>query len=353
MEQDYYNILNVTKSASAEEIKKSYRKLAIKWHPDKNQGEQAAEEQFKKISEAYDVLSDANKKAQYDQFGHAAFKQQSGSGGGRHHDPFDMFNSFFSGGGGNFDSFFTSDNRKQRQPSQGSDLKIDIEVKLSEIIDECHRTIKYTRNGKCNSCSGTGETSTSTYKQCKTCRGQGSVYRRMGPMQMEQMCPTCQGSGSELHGGCMKCSGHGIITETIETRIKIPKGCHSGVKLRVSQHGNHIKGGECGDLYAVIYVKKDEYFDRDGDHLICEEQVDFYDMILGATKVVKSLHGKVNLKIPPGTQPDAILRVSGYGLPNMRNSHTKGDMYVMVKPLFPKQINIEQKSILDLYKKTK
>ena len=353
MEEDYYNILNVTKSSSPEEIKKAYRKLAIKWHPDKNQGDPAAEEQFKKISEAYDVLSDENKKSQYDQFGHSTFKQQGSGQQQHHHDPFDMFNSFFGGGGGRFDNFFTTDNRKQRQPTSGSDLKIDIEVKLNEIISESHRTIKYTRNGKCGSCHGTGETSKSTYKQCKTCRGQGSVYRRMGPMQMEQVCPTCDGSGSELHGGCMSCSGHGITTETIETKIKIPKGCHSGVKLRVSKHGNYIKGGEYGDLYAVVYVKKDEYFERDGDHLICEEHIDFYDLILGATKVINSLKGLVNLKIPPCTQPESILRVTGYGLPNMRSNTTHGDLYVMIKPKFPKQITVEQKSILELYKKTK
>jgi molecular chaperone DnaJ len=351
MEQDYYNILNVTESASADEIKKSYRKLAIKWHPDKNQGNPEAEEQFKKISEAYDVLSDENKKAQYDQFGHAAFKQQ-GQGGGRHHDPFDMFNSFFGGGGGNFDSFFTSDNRKKRQPTQGSDLKIDIEVKLSEIINESHRTIKYTRNGKCNSCNGTGETSTSTYKQCKTCNGHGIIYRRMGPMQMEQTCPSCEGTGQELHDGCVKCQGQGVITEKIETRIKIPKGCHTGVKLRVSKHGNYIKGGGFGDLYAVIYVKKDEYFERDGDHLICEEHIDFYDMILGENKVIKSLYGKVNLKIPTGTQPDSILRVIGHGLPRMRSTESKGDLYVIIKPIFPRKISNENRSILELYKKS-
>ena len=355
MEEDYYNILSVSKTASQEEIKKAYRKLAIKWHPDKNKGDSAAEEKFKQISEAYDVLSNEEKRSQYDQFGHSAFKQQS-SGGRSGHDPFDIFNSFFGAGarvnpGGGFNGFFTSDNRKRNQKTTGSDLKIDIEVKLNELINESYRTIKFTRNGKCSSCNGTGETSSSSYKQCGTCRGQGVVYRRMGPMQMEQICPTCDGSGSELHGGCTSCSGHGVITETIETRIKIPKGCHSGVKLRVSQHGNYSKGGGFGDLYAVIYVKKDEYFERDGDHLICEEQINFYDMVLGSQKTINSLYGKVSLKIPQGTQPDSVLRMPKYGLPNMRNND-KGDLYVMVKPKFPKKITVEQKSILELYKKT-
>lgn len=354
MSEDYYNILSVSKTATQDEIKKAYRKLAIKWHPDKNKGDAGAEEQFKKISEAYDILSDSTKRAKYDQFGHAAFQQGGGGGGGFHSDPFDMFNSFFGGGGGgNFDSFFTSDNRKKRRQTQGSDLKIDIEVKLSEIIDDVHRTIKFNRNGKCGSCNGTGETSSSTYKSCKQCGGRGAVYRRMGPMQMEQVCPVCEGSGSELHGGCVQCSGKGVQGESVETRIKIPKGCHSGVKLRVSNYGNYARGGEFGDLYAVIYVKKDEYFDRDGDHLVCEEHIDFYDMILGHTKTINSLYGKVNLKIPAGTQPESVLRINNYGLPNLRNGNTKGDMYVMIKPKFPKNISVEQKSILDLYRKTK
>ena len=195
-------------------------------------------------------MFDENKKARYDKYGHTAFKQQNHHGY-KNHDPFDMFNSFF--GGDSFEGFFTSNNRKRRQPTHGSDLKIDVEVRLDEIIKESHRTIKYNRNGKCNSCNGTGETNKSTYKQCNTCNGHGVVYRRMGPMQMEQTCPKCEGSGQELHGGCVKCNSQGLVEETMETRIKIPKGCHSGVKLRVSKHGNYIKGGEFGDICRSPY----------------------------------------------------------------------------------------------------
>ena len=361
MEQDYYNILNVTKSASPEEIKKSYRKLAIKWHPDKNQGDPSAEEQFKKISEAYGVLSDQNKKAQYDQFGHAAFKQQGGSGGsgGFHHDPFDMFNSFFGGGArpnpNGFNDFFTSDSGRKSNSGPGGNLKVDIEVTLKDIIHDKKHTLSYTRNGLCKSCSGSGETKNSSLKMCPTCGGQGSVFRRMGPMQMEQTCPTCAGPGTILQNPCNPCQGSGVVNEKINTTIKIPKGCHTGVKLRISEMGNY--GGRnssgFGDLFAVIYVKKDNYFDRDGSDLFCQEEVQFYDMITGAQRTVKSLYGKVNLKIPTCTQPDAVLRIPNYGLPNMRSETSKGDMFVLIKPMFPRSLNTEQKSILELYKKSK
>lgn len=362
MSEDFYNILNVSKNASAEEIKKAYRKLAIKWHPDKNKDDPSAEEQFKKISEAYDVLSDETKRSQYDQFGHAAFNQ-NGMGSGRsnfHNDPFDMFNSFFGGGArpnpGNFDNFFTSENtRRNRNTGPGSNLKVDIEVKLKDIIVEQSHKISYTRNGMCKSCSGTGETKDSSLKICSQCGGQGSVFRRMGPMQMEQTCPTCAGEGQILANPCQPCQGSGTIPEKMNTVIKIPKGCHTGVKLRISEMGNY--GGRnsagFGDLYAVIYVQKDEYFERDGNDLYCEESVNFYDMITGTQKTINSLYGKVNVKIPQCTQPDAILRVIDHGLPNMRSDSSKGDMFVVVKPKFPKTLNTEQKSILDLYRKTK
>ena len=355
MKEDYYILLGVSKTATPEELKKAYRKLAVKWHPDKNKGDADAEEKFKKISEAYDVLSNEQKRAQYDQFGHDAFSQ--GSGGNPGQDPFDIFNSFFGGGGGGspFGNFFTRDggNRTNRnEPQTGSNLKIDIEVQIKDLINDINHTVTYTRDGKCKSCSGTGETKDSFYKTCPTCGGNGVVYQRIGPMQMEQPCPTCGGSGQQLQNGCRPCNSSGLQSEKINTKIKIPKGCQSGVKLRITNQGNFGRGGSYGDLYVIVSVRRDPYFERDGDDLICTEDISFYDMILGTKKVINSVHGKVNVNIPPNTQPDSVLRVSKYGLPSMRNPDSLGDMYVVVKPGFPKSTSVEQKSILDLYRKT-
>ena len=366
MSEDYYNILNVSRSATPEEIKKAYRKLAIKWHPDKNKDNPDAEEKFKKISEAYDVLSNESKKQQYDQFGHDAFTQQ-GQGGhpggaGFHHqgfDPFDMFDSFFDqrrGGRtnhGGSSHFYTSDNQS-RQNFTGSNLAHEVELTLKDIIKDKTLNISFTRNGLCEPCEGTGETANSSLKPCTQCGGHGSVYRQMGPMQIQQTCPTCGGSGHILNNPCNPCKGSGVKQERVKTSIKIPKGCPDGTKLRVTDMGNYGgRQGSFGDLFVIVHIKKDEYFERDGNDLICHEHIPFYDMIIGTNITIDSLYGGVNLKIPQNTQPDSVLRIKDYGLPNMRSENAKGDLYVIVKPEFPKTLSVEEKSILELYKKTK
>lgn len=360
MNKDFYTLLGISKTASKDEIKKAYRKLAVKWHPDKNKGDSDAEEKFKQISEAYDVLSDENKRSQYDQFGHDAFTQSNTAGNnGFQQDPFDIFNSFFGNGarvnpGSGFNNnFFTRENGGSKQNNRGgANLKINLEVQLKDIVNDINHTLSYTRDGMCKVCNGTGETNDSFYKSCSTCGGRGVLYQRIGPMQMEQPCGVCGGSGSVLQNGCQPCSGTGIQTEKINTKIKIPKGSHTGVKLRVTGQGNYNKDGGFGDLYVIIQVRRDPYFERDGDDLICTEEINFYDMILGTKKVINSVHGKVNVNIPQHTQPESVLRVSNYGLPSIRDNDTKGDLFVIVKPKFPKKTSVEQRSILDLFKKT-
>lgn len=357
MSEDYYNILNVSKSASADEIKKAYRKLAIKWHPDKNKGDASAEEQFKKISEAYDVLSDDNKRSQYDQFGHAAFQQGAGGGGGFQggRDPFDMFNSFFQGGGpnpGGFNGFFTRENgRRTARKVVGTNLKLDVEVKLKDIIREKSINLSYTRNDKCNTCSGTGQTNNSTHAQCGYCGGRGVVYRNMGIMQLEQECGHCSGSGTIIKNPCGTCRGTGIIMRKAHASVKIPIGSHSGIKLRVSEMGNYDKAGY-GDLYVFVHVLNDELYDRDGDDLIRKLNISFCDLILGTERKVESLYGDVKVKIPQMSKPEQILKVKEFGIPNM-STHRKGDMFLILNPEFPDKISEEQKSILELYKKSK
>lgn len=360
MNNDYYTTLSVSKTASSDEIKKAYRKLAIKWHPDKNKGDAAAEEQFKKISEAYEVLSDENKKAQYDQFGHAAFQQGPGPSaggfqGGR--DPFDMFDSFFnqgrgqSSGPGGFNGFFTRENgKKSRKNIVGSNLKLDVEVKLKDIIKEKSINLSYTRNDRCNSCDGSGTTTQSSHVSCNACGGRGVLYRNMGIMQIEQECSNCSGSGTMIKNPCNNCRGSGVTARKTNTTVKIPVGCHSGIKLRVSGLGNYDKAGY-GDLYVFIHVLNDEIYDRDGDDVIRKLDINFYDLLLGTELEIESLYGNVKVKIPRMSKSDQILKVKDHGVPSM-SSHRKGDMFLILNPKFPTEITDEQKSILQLYKKS-
>lgn len=354
MKQDYYILLNVDRDASQDEIKKAYRKLAVKWHPDKNKNNPEAEEKFKEISEAYDVLSNEQKRTTYDQFGHDAVNNPNGD---FHSDPFDIFNSFFSGArvnpGPGFEGFFTRDgNASRRRKPVGEHLQMAIEVELKDLINDINKTISFTRHGKCTSCNGNGATDLNSFTACGACGGQGVLFQRMGPMQIQQPCSICEGEGKVLKNPCNTCSGQGTYQEKIKTNIKIPKGCHSGVRLRVSEYGNYVKGGKFGDLYVEVNVKKDKMFDREGNDIVTIHDLDFHDMILGCDKQIDSLNGKLSIKIPPNSQPKAILKIEKHGLPDMREPRLIGDMFVVLNPKFPKETSKEQKSILELYKKT-
>ena len=365
MAEDYYTVLNVTKRASQDELKKAYRKLAIQWHPDKNKGDSAAEEKFKKISEAYDVLSDTEKRARYDQFGHAAFQQgqQGNRGPSPGHDPFDIFNTFFGGGAGggshpfgnpgsNFnEQFFTREGPRSSRDHPGSNLKMEVEVKLKDIIKEKSINLSYTREDQCNTCNGQGRTSNSSTTTCDQCGGRGAIYRQMGVMQLEQACPYCEGSGSIIKNPCGKCHGNGRTSKKVNTNIKIPIGAHTGMKLRVSGMGNYDKGG-FGDLYVFISVQNDETYERNGDDIIRRLQISFAEMILGTELKIDSLYGKVKIRIPKLSKPEKVLRINDHGIPNM-NTHKKGDMYLIVQPEFPTKLSDDQRRILELYKKTK
>lgn len=347
MNEDYYNLLGITKNASPEEIKKAYRKQAIKWHPDKNKGDAQAEDNFKKVSSAYEVLSDPAKKQKYDHLGHDNFTKTNGGGGfTQSTDPFEAFNSFFQGGFHQRES-----QHKNNQPSVGSNLKIDLEVSLSEIINDTNKVTKYKRHGKCSPCNGSGVTNNSKIQNCGSCGGNGVVYRRMGPMQVQQVCPSCQGEGTYVINPCKTCQGNGFFAETLSINLKIPRGVHNGARLRVSEHGNYCKNGTFGDLYVNIYVKRDKRYERDGDDILCTENIEFQNLILGAKKTIDSLYGKISITIPPLSQPECVLKVKDHGLPNSRTGF-KSCMYVVLKPLLPKEISVEQRAILDLYNKT-
>ena len=349
MKNDYYTLLNVAKDATQEELKKAYRKLAVQWHPDKNKDDPEAEEKFKEISEAYAILSDQEKRSKYDQFGHAAF-ENTGHRPQSHSNPFDMFNSFFGGGGGGqFSDMFGQ--RPNNKKSTGASLRIDLEVTLQEIITGVDRELRYEKNEKCMTCRGSGNSPKTKIHTCGTCQGHGLVYRQVGIMQIQQPCPACQGSGQSITDPCLSCDGHGVSPIKTDVKVKIPKGAYSGTKLRISRGGHESKQGPPGDLYVIINVKSDSYFDRDGDDLICKEPVMFHDLLLGIKKTIPSLHGMVNITIPPLTKHEAVLKVSHHGVPNMRSGRL-GDLFVVVSAEYPTKLTPEQRGILELYKKT-
>lgn len=355
MKKDYYDILGVSKSAEATELKKVYRKLAIQWHPDKNKDNPEAENKFKEISEAYEVLSDKDKRAKYDQFGHAAFQQGRGQDASGFN-PFDIFNSVFSGGQrGGFDEFFGGGSRREQYnvSPKGESLRVGVEITLKEVINGTTREIRYERNDKCNNCKGTGETNQTRYQRCDHCHGQGSIVRNMGIMQMQQTCQVCQGSGEVITNPCGKCRGQRVTRVKSTVKVTVPKGAQDGTQLKINGKGNASQHGALyGDLYVAVRVKKDSTFQREGDNIITKRVINFTTAILGGEEVIPSYHGRVSIKIPQGTQPGTYLKIPNYGTPNLRTER-RGDMIVIVEVDIPKKISDKQKTVLEGFNKLK
>ena len=366
MPEDYYSMLGVSKDASAQEIKKAYRKLAVKYHPDKNPGDKAAEEKFKEISDAYQVLSDEEKRAADDRYGHAAFtpggmgNAAAGAGGaGGFHDPFDVFREVFGGGMGGggmggFESFFGgmggmggAQNADPNAPQRGEDLRMEFEVTLEEAASGVEKTIRYSRMTSCSECGGIGTKDKSSKKTCPTCKGRGQVMSSSGFIRFSQTCPKCNGSGFVIEKPCEKCGGSGLEKERTETTIKIPAGVYTGARLRKAGGGNAGEnGGPTGDLYVVIVVKEHEIFERDGDDLRVDMPIKFTLATLGGSLEVKTLTGKASLKIPAGTQTGTVFRLKGNGMPRLRGG-SKGDQYVTVHVEVPKHLSSEQRKKLE------
>ncbi len=359
-QQDYYELLGVEKNASAQDIKKAYRKLAVKYHPDKNQGDKAAEEKFKQISDAYQVLSDEQKRAAYDRYGHAAFQQGGmgspggGAGGGGFRDASDIFSEIFGnggfGGGGGFGGFdffgggngFGGGHEEHSGPQRGSDMRIELGISLEEAAKGVEKTIKYNRYAGCKTCDGTGAKPGTQKKTCATCKGKGSVTKSNGFIRFSQTCPACGGTGSTIESPCADCGGSGRVKERNEVKIKIPAGVHTGSRLRKSGAGNAGRdGGPYGDLYAIISVSHDEFFERDGDDLFCQIPIKFTLAALGGSMEVRTLYGKVKLTIPAGTQTGTLFKIKSHGMPVL-NSERKGDLYVKVTVEVPRKLTPEQ-----------
>ncbi|MBO6102879.1 MAG: molecular chaperone DnaJ [Opitutales bacterium] len=365
MAQDYYEILGVPKNASTQDIKKAYRKLAIKYHPDKNPGNKEAEEKFKQVSDAYQVLSDDEKRAAYDRYGPEAFQPggAAGAGGmggmGGFRDASDIFREFFGsmgGGMGGFESFFGGMGGRESAadpdaPQRGSDLRIEISISLEEAASGVDKTIRYSRLATCKTCGGFGTEKRSSKKTCPTCKGKGHVMSSSGFIRFTQECPKCGGKGYVIEEPCKTCGGVGLVREKTETVIKIPSGVYTGSRLRKAGAGNAGEnGGPAGDLYVAIEVRESNIFERDGDDLWINMPIKFTLAALGGTIEVKTLTGKASLKIPAGTQTGTVFRIKGQGMPKLRGG-ANGDEYVKVHVEVPKSLNAEQKKKLEEFAK--
>ena len=352
--KDYYDVLGVSKTATADEIKKAYRKLARQYHPDVNKDNPEAAEKFKEASEAYSVLSDEQKRAQYDQFGHAAF-ENGGAGGAGGFGGFEGFGGF--GGGGMediFDMFFGGQGRGSRGsnagPQRGADLRFDLEITFEEAPSGLEREISLYRDEHCPHCHGNGAEPGSKVETCPECHGSGEIRftqnTMFGQMTNVRPCPKCHGEGKIISEPCKECRGQGTVKKNKKLKVKIPAGVDNGSRLRVAGEGEAgVKGGPSGDLYVYLYVKPHKFFERDGTTVYCEVPINIVQATLGDEIKVPTLDGQVVMKVPEGTQPGKVLRLKGKGIPSLRNS-TRGDQLVRIKVVVPQKLNEKQKDAL-------
>ncbi len=342
----YYEVLQVTRTVEFEEIKKSYRKLAVKHHPDKNPGDPTAEERFRELAEAYDILSDQEKRAAYDRYGHAAF--QGGAAGGGGHDPFDLFREMFGasgGGGGIFDHFFGGGGGGARD-ARGSDLRYDLQITLEEAFGGCEKEIELRKLDECDDCGGTGGAKGARVSTCSVCRGRGQVVASRGFFQVAQPCPQCHGAGQTIDKPCRSCGGEGRAEKTSRIKLNIPAGIDEGSRLRSSGGGEAgARGGGKGDLYVVIHLREHAIFTREGTDLHCTIPISFVTAALGGEVEVPTLSGPVKMKIPAGTQGGSDFRVKGHGMPRLQSS-AKGDLHVRIEVEVPTRLNDEQRKAL-------
>jgi molecular chaperone DnaJ len=358
--EDYYELLGVEKTASAEEMKKAYRKKAVQYHPDKNPGNKEAEEMFKKVSHAYEVLSDADKRAAYDRYGSAAFDGSGGAprgpggsgGGGGFHDPFDIFREVFGqqgrggGGGGIFEEMFGGGGGGDGG-RDGADLRYDLEITLEEAARGVEKEISFRKAMACERCDGSGAEPGSKRVTCPTCRGAGQIRRSGGIITFTQTCPTCAGAGTKVEKACTACRGEGRVAKSTKLNVRIPPGVDTGSRLRSSGNGEAgMAGGNAGDLYIVLAVKEHELFERQGEDLFCEIPIKFTLATLGGTIKVPTLFGQADMKIPMATQSGTTFRLRGKGMPSLRGG-AQGDQLVRVQVEVPQSLTSDQRRILE------
>ncbi|HTM97232.1 MAG TPA: molecular chaperone DnaJ [Pedobacter sp.] len=358
--RDFYDILGVAKNASAEEIKKAYRKLAIKYHPDKNPDDKVAEDKFKEAAEAYEVLSSPEKKQRYDQYGHAGVGGAAGGGGygggGMNmEDIFSQFGDIFGGGGGSpFDSFFGGGGQSRssgRRVAKGTNLRIKVKLTLEEIANGSEKKIKVNKQITCKTCDGSGAKDRSSVSTCSTCGGSGAVRRVtntiLGQMQTTATCPTCHGSGQQITAKCGACHGEGIVRGEETININIPAGVSDGMQLSMAGKGNAApNGGVPGDLIILIEELPHETLKREGNNIVYDLHLSIIDAALGISAEVPTIDGKAKIKIDAGTQSGKLLRLKGKGIPEI-NSYHRGDEIIHVNIWTPKVLNSEERAMLE------
>lgn len=355
--RDYYEVLGVERNANADEIKKAYRKAAIKYHPDKNPGDKEAEEKFKEAAEAYDVLSNPEKRARYDQFGHAGMNGSAAGGGfggfsGGGFSMEDIFSQFGDIFGGHFGGFGGgSHGGTQRRGNRGSDIRVKVKLTLAEISNGTTKKLKVNKYIACDKCGGTGAKDSSSYSTCQTCNGTGVVSRIentfFGRMQTQSVCPACGGEGRIITAKCDKCGGEGIVKGSEIIEINIPAGVGEGMALTVSGKGNAARhGGVNGDLIVVIEEERDPQLVRDGDDLIHNLNITVTTAILGGEVEVPTIDGKARIKIAPGTHAGKVLRLRGKGLPSV-NGYGRGDILIVVDITIPTSLTPEEKRLVE------
>ncbi len=346
--RDYYEVLGVSKSATEADLKKAYRSLAKKYHPDMNPGDKEAEEKFKEVNEAYEILSDSEKRQQYDQFGHAAFSQGAGGGyGGGGFGGFggfdfeDIFSSFFGGGGGS---------RRSNAPQKGDDVGVRVVLTFEEAVFGCKKEVTYQRTESCADCGGSGAEKGSKADTCAKCRGTGriTVQQRtvMGMMQTQRGCDACGGKGKIITSPCRKCRGTGHVSQSKKLEVNIPAGIDNGQRIVLRGQGHAGKnGGPNGDLFVEVRVRTHSFFEREGNHLYCEVPISITEATLGGEIEIPTLEGKEKFRIPEGTQPDTSFTLRGKGVPDV-NSGRRGDLIITVNVEIPKNLTSEQKRLL-------
>jgi molecular chaperone DnaJ len=344
--RDCYQVLGVERGAGPDEIKKAYRMLALKYHPDKNPGDKSAEEMFKELGEAYDILSDPQKRALYDEHGHAAFDRRAGGfGAGGFHDPFEIFREVF-GGGGIFEDLFGGGRPDSTQPQRGNDLRYDMEIAFEEAAHGTEKEITLTKAEPCEACQGSGAETGSRVRTCPSCRGRGQVINSRGIFSIAQACPNCQGAGQVFEKPCKVCRSEGRRERSSKIKLRIPAGVDTGSRLRSAGNGEAgFRGGPPGDLYVVLHVKTHPIFQRDGDDLLCEVPVSFVQAALGAEVEVPTLDGKASIKVPAGTQPGTMVRLKGKGIMNVQG-YGRGDLHVRINVEVPSHLSAAQKAKL-------
>ena len=356
MSRDYYDILGVDKSVAAPELKKAYRKLAVKYHPDKNPGNKEAEDKFKELSQAYEVLSDQKKRSQYDQFGHDAFTRSgrgsAAGGAGGFHDPFDIFSQVFGGGAGGsiFEEFFGGGGSRrggsQSASRDGADLRYDLEVDFEDAVYGGDKKITFTRLQSCTSCNGSGCKPGTGKATCRRCGGSGYISTNHAFLSMRQACPSCHGTGQVIEKPCSKCGGEGRFRAQKTIQIHIPPGVDTGSRLRVAGEGESgAQGGRSGDLYVVIHVRTHAIFNRDGLDIMCEIPISFTTAALGGIIEVPTISGKAKMRVPEGTQNGTVLRLRNKGIPSLRGGK-RGDQHIKIFVEIPQKLSKSEKEKL-------